>query len=218
MIGFEEKPEHPTEVPGKPGRVLVSMGNYVFNTNFLYKQLIQDYDDADSSHDFGKDILPRIVEQHRVSAYLFTEPENSDESHTSDLEEPRQPYWRDVGTLDAFWEANMELVALEPQLDLYDRRWPIYTYQMQLPSAKFVHDEDDRRGMAVNCIISGGCVISGASLKRSLLFSNVYARSYSRIEDSVILPDVTIQRHCVCLLYTSPSPRDATLSRMPSSA
>jgi len=197
VIGFEEKPERPTEIPGRPGRVLVSMGNYVFNTDFLYKQLIQDYDDADSSHDFGKDILPRIVKQHRVSAYLFAEPDTLSESTEAGLQESRQPYWRDVGTLDAFWEANMELVALEPQLDLYDRNWPIYTYQMQLPSAKFVHDEDDRRGMAVNCIISGGCVISGASLKRSLLFSNVTARSYSTVEDSVILPDVTIQRHCV---------------------
>jgi len=192
VTGFEEKPSTPTEIPGKPGRVLASMGNYVFNTKFLYEQLIRDHDDPGSSHDFGKDILPHVVDRYKVHAYPLAAP-----SRLEDSEVEKKPYWRDVGTLDAYWEANMELVALEPEFDLYDREWPIYTYQMQLPSAKFVHDNDDRRGMAVNSIVSGGCLISGSSLRRSLLFSSVDVRSYSTIEDSVILPDVTIRRNCV---------------------
>ncbi len=194
VIGFEEKPEQPTEIPGKPGRVLVSMGNYVFRTEFLYQQLILDHDNENSSHDFGKDILPNIIKDFQVAAFHFSEPNISDEGANP---EAKPPYWRDVGTLDAFWQANMELVAIQPELDLYDKDWPIYTHQMQLPSAKFVHDEEDRRGVAINCIVSGGCLISGSTLKHSLLFSNVNTRSYSSIEDSVILPDVTINRHCV---------------------
>jgi len=172
--------------------VLASMGNYVFNTKFLYEQLIRDHDDPNSSHDFGKDILPHVVDRYKVHAYPLEAPSRLEETAGE-----KKPYWRDVGTLDAYWEANMELVALEPEFDLYDREWPIYTHQMQLPSAKFVHDDDDRRGMAVNSIVSGGCLISGSSLRRSLLFSSVDVRSYSTIEDSVILPDVTIRRNCV---------------------
>ncbi len=183
VLAFEEKPEVPTEIPGKPGRVLASMGNYVFNTKFLYEQLISDADDPASSHDFGKDILPKLIESHSIYAYMMGEDDN-------------RTYWRDVGTLDAFWEANIELLSFEPELDLYDTEWPIYTAQMQLPSAKFIHDDEDRRGSAVNCIVSGGCIISGASLKNCLLFSNVRVRSYSNIENSVVLPNVTIHRHC----------------------
>lgn len=185
VLEFQEKPAEPAEIPGKPGRVLASMGNYVFNTEFLYDELIHDADAEGSTHDFGKDILPRIVESGTVYAFRL-----------GDDQPGGQPYWRDVGTLDAFWEANMELVDAEPELDLYDQEWPIYTYQMQLPSAKFVHDIGARRGMALNCIVSGGCIISGGTVSRSLLFSNVRVRSYSKIEDSVILPDVDIGRNC----------------------
>lgn len=185
VLEFQEKPSDPAEIPGKPGRVLASMGNYVFNTEFLFQELIRDADNKDSSHDFGKDILPRIVETGNVYAYRL-----------GDDQPGIQPYWRDVGTLDAFWEANMELVDAQPELDLYDQQWPIYTYQMQLPSAKFVHDVGERRGMALNCIVSGGCIISGGTVSRSLLFSNVRVRSFSKIEDSVILPNVDIGRNC----------------------
>jgi glucose-1-phosphate adenylyltransferase len=185
VLEFQEKPADPAEIPGKPGRVLASMGNYVFNTEFLYDELIHDADAEGSSHDFGKDILPRIVASGSVYAFRL-----GDDQPTG------QPYWRDVGTIDAFWEANMELVGAEPELDLYDQEWPIYTYQMQLPSAKFVHDVGARRGMALNCIVSGGCIISGGTVSRSLLFSNVRVRSYSKIEDSVILPDVDVGRNC----------------------
>lgn len=185
VLEFQEKPADPAEIPGKPGRVLASMGNYLFNTQFLYNELIYDADAEGSSHDFGKDILPRIVQSGNVFAFRL-----------GDDQPGVQPYWRDVGTLDAFWEANMELVGAQPELDLYDQEWPVYTYQMQLPSAKFVHDVGARRGMALNCIVSGGCIISGGTVSRSLLFSNVRVRSYSKIEDSVILPDVDIGRNC----------------------
>ena len=185
VLEFQEKPAEPAEIPGKPGRVLASMGNYVFRTDALYRELIRDADDPDSSHDFGTDFLPRLVEAGEVYAYRL-----------GDDQPGKQPYWRDVGTIEAFWEANMELVGFEPELDLYDQEWPIHTYQPQLPSAKFVHDDEERRGMAVNCIVSGGCIISGGSVKSSLLFSNVRVRSYSEIEESVIMPDAVINRHC----------------------
>ena len=185
VIGFTEKPAVPAEIPGKPGRVLASMGNYVFNTSFLYEQLIIDADTRGSSHDFGKDILPKIVANYRVFAYRL-----------GDDTPDRAPYWRDVGTLDAFWGANMELIDFEPELDIYDNEWPISTLQAQLPPAKFVHSSGKRRGLAVNCMVSGGCIVSGAQLKNCLLFSNVRAQSYSKITDSVILPDVVIGRNC----------------------
>lgn len=206
VTNFAEKPAVPAEIPGKPGRVLASMGNYVFKTNFLYEQLIADHDDSDSSHDFGKDILPELIKSGDVAAYPFADDSDprSDESASDQSADKSEidsaistPYWRDVGTLDAFWSANMELVALDPELDLYDSEWPVYTYQRQLPSAKFVHDDQDRRGMAINSIVSGGCLISGATVRRSLLFSNVDVRSYSLIEDSVVLPEVVVNRHCV---------------------
>ena len=159
------------------------MGNYVFNTKFMYEQLIRDADDTESSHDFGSDLLPHMVEKYSVFAYPMGEGDG-------------RTYWRDVGTLDAFWSANMELLDFSPELDLYDKNWPVYTHQMQLPPAKFIHDDEDRRGTAISCTVSGGCIISGANIKNSVLFSNVNARSYSSIDKSVILPDVTISRHC----------------------
>ena len=181
IIEFNEKPAEPTPIPGQPGLCLASMGNYLFNTEFLYEQLIKDADDPKSSHDFGKDIIPSIIEKYQVYAHPFRDPETN-----------QRAYWRDVGTLDAFWEANMELVTVSPELNLYDHEWPILTHQVQLPPAKFVFDLDDRRGMAVDSMVSGGCVISGSKIKRSLLFSNVKVNSYASVLDSVILPDVEI--------------------------
>jgi len=183
IIEFNEKPEKPTPIPGQPGYCLASMGNYLFNTDFLYEQLIKDADDPDSAHDFGKNVIPSIIEKYQVYAHPFRDPETN-----------QRAYWRDVGTIDAFWEANMELVRVTPELNLYDADWPILTYQAQLPPAKFVFDLKGRRGLAVDSMVSGGCVISGARLKRSLLFSNVKVNSYAKVTDSVILPDVVIGR------------------------
>ncbi len=185
VIAFNEKPENPTPIPGKPDLCLASMGNYVFATDFLYEQVIKDADDPQSGHDFGRNIIPSIIENYRVYAFPFRDPATA-----------AQPYWRDVGTLDAFWEANMELVSVLPQLNLYDTDWPIHTNQHQSPPAKFVFDDPDRRGEAINSMVSGGCVISGASVRGSLLFSNCRIAIHSFVEDSVILPDVTIGSGC----------------------
>jgi glucose-1-phosphate adenylyltransferase len=184
IIGFEEKPEHPTPIPGDPTKCLASMGNYVFDTQFLFDQLKVDADNAGSERDFGKDIIPAIIEDHDIYAFPFI----------SDGE--NEAYWRDVGTLDSFWQANMELVAPVPALNIYDKKWPIWTYQEQLPPAKFVWEDENRTGTAINSVVSGGCIISGATLRRSLCFSNVRVHSFSEIEDSVILPDVEIERNC----------------------
>ena len=183
VIGFEEKPEHPAEIPGKPGFTLASMGNYVFDTQHLYERLVKDASDRGSTHDFGHDIIPAMIEEFHVQAYPFRDPETG-----------AKAYWRDVGTLDSFWRANMELVATTPPLDIYDVDWPLWTYQAQLPPAKFVFDGDERRGTALDSMVSGGCIVSGSTVRRSVLFSGVHARSYSKIESSVILPDVEIGR------------------------
>lgn len=182
---FKEKPDEPTPMPGRPGIALASMGIYVFNTDFLYDQLIKDADNIKSSHDFGKDIIPSVIHSHCVNAYPFRDEQTG-----------KQAYWRDVGTVDAFWEANMELVGVTPELNLYDEDWPIWTYQEQLPPAKFVFDSDDRRGMAMDSMVSGGCVISGATIRHSLLFSKVRIESWSYVQDAVVLPNVEIGRHC----------------------
>ena len=184
IIEFNEKPAEPTPIPGQPGFCLASMGNYLFNTDFLYEQLIKDADDPNSTHDFGNDIIPSIIDKYRIYADPFR-----------DSETDKRAYWRDVGTLDAFWEANMELVTVSPELNLYDQDWPILTNQHQLPPAKFVFNLENRRGMAVDSMVSGGCVVSGAQIERSLLFSNVKVHSYAEVLDSVILPDVEIGRH-----------------------
>ena len=189
VTSFTEKPEQPPAIPGKPGVALASMGIYVFNAEFLYEQLIRDTDDPRSAHDFGKDVIPYVVPRYRVFAHPFPE---SCVGMTG-----TQAYWRDVGTIDAYWEANMELTKITPELNMYDTEWPIWTYQEQLPPAKFVFDDDNRRGMAVDSMVSGGDVISGAVVRRSLLFSNVRVNSYSLVEDSVILPDVDIGRRTV---------------------
>ncbi len=182
---FQEKPTDPETIPGQPDRCLASMGIYVFNRDFLFEQLIRDADTRDSTHDFGKDIIPSAIERYRVMGYIFRDPRSGE-----------QAYWRDVGTIDAFWESNLELIGVTPPLNLYDVNWPIWTYQEQLPPAKFVFDDDDRRGMAVDSMVSGGCVISGAVVRHSLLFSNVRVNSYALVEDSVVLPDANIGRRC----------------------
>ncbi len=182
---FAEKPDQPKSVPGNDGVALASMGIYVFNRKFLFEQLIKDADQPNSSHDFGNDIIPNVIENYRVIAYPFRDEESN-----------AQAYWRDVGTVDAYWEANQELIGVTPPLNLYDKSWPIWTYQEQLPPAKFVFDDDDRRGMAVDSMISGGCVVSGAVVRHTLLFSNVRVNSYTTVEDSVVLPNVVIGRNC----------------------
>ena len=188
VIEFNEKPEHPASIPGKEGVCLASMGNYIFNTEFLYEQVIRDADTPESDHDFGKNIIPSVIEKYQVFAYPFRDPKTGE-----------QAYWRDVGTLDAYWEANMELVSVVPQLDLYDRNWPILTEQIQAPPAKFVFDHDDRRGEAIDSMVSAGCIISGASIKRSLIFSNCKIHSYSRIVDSLILPECEVLDGCTII-------------------
>lgn len=182
---FTEKPEHPEPIPGKQDKALCSMGIYIFNTELLYELLIHDADAAESSHDFGKNIIPYAINKYRVYAYRYTK------AH-SDI----QAYWRDVGTVDSFWEANLELIGITPELNLYDDQWPIWTSQEQLPPAKFIFDDDDRRGMAVDSMVSGGCIISGAHVGNSLLFSNVTVNNYSWIDSAVILPDVQIGKNC----------------------
>lgn len=186
VIKFSEKPKAPEPMPGKPDKALASMGIYVFNTKFLFEQLIKDADTPYSTHDFGKDIIPGVIGRYRVKSFPFR-----DENHNGE-----QAYWRDVGTIDAYWQANLELTKVSPALNLYDKQWPIWTYQEQLPPAKFVFNNDDRRGMAVDSMVSGGCIISGAKITQSLLFSNVKVNSYANISESVILPNVEVGRNC----------------------
>lgn len=183
---FAEKPCDPEPMPDDADYSLVSMGIYVFNRDFLYEQLVRDATSAQSEHDFGKNIIPDVIEHYRVQAYPFRDSKTG-----------KQAYWRDVGTLKAYWEANLELVGVTPPLDLYEREWPILTYQEQMPPAKFVFDDDERRGMATDSMVSGGCIISGATVRHSLIFSQVRIHSYSYVEDSVVLPDVNIGRNCV---------------------
>jgi len=185
VISFDEKPEHPNPIPGKPGLCLASMGNYIFNTEFLYEQVIKDADTPDTKFDFGGNVIPRIIDDYKVYVYPYRDPKTGE-----------QAYWRDVGTLDAYWEANMELVSVSPQLDMYDTDWLINTHQWQSPPAKFVFDEQGRRGTATQSMVSGGCIVSGSEVSKSLLFSRARIRSYSSVVDSVILPDVDVGQDC----------------------
>ena len=187
VIDFKEKPENPEALPDNPTQAFASMGIYVFNAAFLYEQLVRDADDPKSEHDFGKNVIPAIISKYRVFAHRFTDSCIGRENQTY--------YWRDVGTVDAYWEANMEMTKVTPELNLYDADWPIWTYQEQLPPAKFVFNSNERRGMATDSLISGGCIISGAVINQSVLFSDVHVHSYSEIEDSVIMPNVEIGRH-----------------------
>ncbi|MDH3355085.1 MAG: sugar phosphate nucleotidyltransferase, partial [Chromatiales bacterium] len=181
---FTEKPEVPDTIPGESDKSLASMGIYIFSTHFLYSALISDAEDENSSHDFGKDIIPNAIDMFNVVAYPFIN------------EDGKAKYWRDVGTVDSFWKSNMELCAIEPELNLYNRDWPIWTYQTQHPPAKFIFDDDGRRGEAIDSLVSGGCIISGARVKRSVLFFATRVHSFSVVKDSVLLPKVTISKNC----------------------
>ena len=185
IIGFEEKPANPKPLPNDPTKCLASMGNYIFRTNFLFDQLKTDSGNLQSDHDFGKNIIPSIIKDNKVFAYRFADPEKT-----------KQAYWKDVGTLDSYWLANIELTTPTPALNLYDPRWPIWTFQEQLPPAKFVFNDDDRRGSAVDSLVSGGCIISGSKIVQTVMYSNVRTHSYSTIEESVLLPEVEVGRHC----------------------
>jgi glucose-1-phosphate adenylyltransferase len=188
ITDFIEKPAHPPSLPGKPGVALASMGVYVFNAKYLYDALARDLADAASSHDFGKDLIPQAVREGVAAAHPF-----GDSCVMSDRN--AVPYWRDVGTIDAYWEANIDLTAVQPTLDMYDTSWPIWTHQEQLPPAKFVFNREDRRGMAVDSLVSGGCIISGSHVERSLLFSRCRINSYCQLRESVLLPGITVGRH-----------------------
>ena len=184
IVGFQEKPENPIPSLEDPEICLASMGIYVFNARFLYEQLCDDATKHDSSHDFGKDIIPGAIDRYNVFAFPFL-----------DENRKRDAYWRDVGTVDAYWQANIDLTEILPELDLYDRSWPIWTYAEIRPPAKFVHNEEGRRGMALSSLVSGDCIISGSELHRSLLFSGVLCRSYSKLNEAVVLPECVIGRH-----------------------
>jgi glucose-1-phosphate adenylyltransferase len=187
ILSFLENPKDPPPVPGGPDASLVSMGIYVFETKYLIGELRRDASNAKSSHDFGKDLIPHIVAQGTAVAHHFS---------TSCVRSAAEAsaYWRDVGTINAYWEANIDLTDVVPELDLFDRDWPIWTYGEITPPAKFVHDEDGRRGQAISSLVSGGCIVSGASLRRSLLFTGVRVNSYSTVENAVILPYVDVGR------------------------
>ena len=186
VLRFQEKPLDPEPMPGRPDVALASMGIYVFNPRLLERLLRADAEDPASAHDFGKNIIPAAIDKLRVFAYPF-----------EDVRTKAQNYWRDVGTVDAYYEANLELVRVSPELNIYDEQWPIWTYQEQLPPAKFVFDDEDRRGAAIDSMVSGGCIISGSRVTNSLLFSNVRVHDYSQVDGAVILPRVRVGERCV---------------------
>lgn len=187
IITFLEKPEDPPGIPGRPDLALASMGIYVFKTTYLIELLRADAADPHSSHDFGKDLIPGVVRNGKAIAHRFS---------TSCIRSPDEPraYWRDVGTIDAYWEANVDLTTVTPELDLFDKDWPIWTYSELTPPAKFVHNEEGRRGHALNSLVSGGCIISGSYLHKSLLFTGVRVHSYSHLEGAVVQPYVDVGR------------------------
>ncbi|MBK7333134.1 MAG: glucose-1-phosphate adenylyltransferase [Betaproteobacteria bacterium] len=187
IVSFVEKPEHPPEMPDRPGWAMASMGIYVFRREFLNEQLRRDAADPHSSRDFGRDIIPYLVRNARAVAHRFT-------NSCIRSREEAEAYWRDVGTLDAYWEANVDLTDVVPALDLYDRNWPIWSYAEITPPAKFVHDVDGRRGVGISSLVSGGCIVSGSTLRHSLLFTGVHLHSYGRVENAVVLPNVEIGR------------------------
>jgi glucose-1-phosphate adenylyltransferase len=189
VVEFAEKPANPKHMPDDPTKAFASMGIYVFNAKFLYEQLIRDAGDSKSTHDFGGDIIPYIINKYKVQAHRFTDSCVGAKNGNF--------YWRDVGTIDAYWEANMELTKVIPELNLYDREWPIWTYQEQLPPAKFVFNDEGRTGKATDSLVSGGCLISGSCVTNSVLFSDVRVHSYCDIQGAVILPKVTINRNVI---------------------
>jgi glucose-1-phosphate adenylyltransferase len=184
---FVEKPENPPPMPGKPDAALASMGIYVFETKFLLEELRRDAADPNSSHDFGKDIIPYLVKYGKAVAHSFSRS-------CVRSEEEKGSYWRDVGTVDAYWAANIDLTAVVPELDIYDQNWPIWTYNEGTPPAKFVHDEDGRRGLAISSLVSGACIVSGAALRRTLLSTGSRVNSFANVENAVILPRVDVGR------------------------
>jgi glucose-1-phosphate adenylyltransferase len=186
---FVEKPANPPAMPGNDAVSLASMGIYIFDSKYLYDLLEDDLANPESSHDFGKDVIPRVVREGRAVAHPFS---MSCVSSTPDA----VPYWRDVGTIDAFWEANLDLASVTPELDIYDTHWPIWTSQRQLPPAKFVQDADGKHGQAINTMVSGGCIVSGSIVSNSVLFSSVRIHSFCVIDQAVLLPEVTIGRGC----------------------
>ncbi len=186
ITSFLEKPKNPPATPEDPNLALASMGIYVFNWKFLRELLLKDNDDTNSSHDFGNDLIPEIVKNGKAMAHRF------DESCVRDAGAPA--YWKDVGTVDAFWEANIDLTSFTPELNLWDSKWPIWTYSESVPPAKFIHDEKDRRGMAISSMVSGGCIISGTEVRNSLLFTEVHTNSYAVLDHAVVLPYVTVNR------------------------
>ena len=187
ITDFLEKPADPPCIPGRPDEALASMGIYVFRWDFLRAALLEDMANPNSSHDFGNDIIPKVVQGGKAIAHRF-----EDSCVTSSLEV--EPYWRDVGTVDAFWQANIDLTLFSPPLDLYDNSWPIWTYSESVPPAKFIHNEDKRRGMAVSSLVSGGCIISGSEVSESLLFTGVRSHSYSSLKQVIALPYVEVGR------------------------
>jgi glucose-1-phosphate adenylyltransferase len=188
IVSFLEKPKDPPGIPGNPEMALASMGIYVFNTNLLFDQLRRDAADPDSAHDFGHNIIPYLVTNGKAVAHRFGRS-------CVKSDEEAEAYWRDAGTVDAYWEANIDLTSFVPALDLYDQSWPIWTYGEITPPAKFVHDEEGRRGQAVNSLVSGGCIVSGAGLRDSLLFTGVHVHSYATLDGAVVQPYVDIGRH-----------------------
>jgi len=189
IVDFVEKPADPPPMPGNDALSLASMGIYIFNAQYLYALLNDDIADKSSSHDFGKDVIPRVVREGRAVAHPFS---MSCVSSTPDA----KPYWRDVGTIDAFWEANLDLASVTPELDIYDTSWPIWTSQRQLPPAKFVQDADGKHGQAINTMVSGGCIVSGSVVSNSVLFSSVRVDSFCVIDQAVLLPEVSVGRGC----------------------
>ena len=190
IIAFEEKPSSPPTMPGNPNVSLASMGIYIFNTKFLCEHLKSDASDAASSHDFGKDLIPLFVGRSKIKAHHFSNSVIANESF------PNKPYWRDVGTLTAYWESNMDLTKLVPELDLYDEEWPIRTAHYQRPAAKFNYNYEERIGTALNSVVSAGCIVSGSTVEQSILFNNVRVNSYSYVNKSVVLPRCDIGRNC----------------------
>jgi len=182
---FVEKPDQPAQLLDKPGTSLASMGIYIFDVDFLVKRLVEDHENELSSHDFGKDIIPRVIHTDKVFGYSFLDKQSGEQS-----------YWKDVGTVDSFWQANLELTGVTPDLNLYDKDWPIWTHQEQVPPAKFVFNTEEKQGVALDSLVSGGCIISGATVRQSLLFSNVTVLDHSIVQSSVVMPEAVIENGC----------------------
>ena len=192
LIAFKEKPKGDVKpMPGNSGMALASMGNYIFDHDILEKALNDDAADKNSSHDFGNDIIPKLMYEKKVCVYDFSK------NYHPGMLDTEQGYWRDVGDVDAYWRANMDLLDVNPEFNLYNKDWPIRTYNYNYPPAKFVREEQDRTGMAINSLVSEGCVISGGKITRCVLSPNVRVNSFSQVSDSILMEDVQIGRNAV---------------------